>query len=134
MLSPERLFDPDPQQKSIAMDLYTGIEHLPIVSPHGHVDPSLFTSPDRRFGNPVELLIQPDHYILRMLYSQGISYERLLSQENPCDLLRLFASNFHLFRGTPSGMWLSHELEMVFGVTQKLTADTADSIYDQIEQ
>ena len=134
MLSPERLFDPDPQQKSIAMDLYAGIEHLPIVSPHGHVDPSLFTSPDRRFGNPVELLIQPDHYILRMLYSQGISYERLLSQENPRDLWRLFASNFHLFRGTPSGMWLAYELEMVFGLNQKLGADTANSIYNQIEQ
>jgi glucuronate isomerase len=133
MLSSERLFDPEPQQKSIALDLYAGIKDLPIVSPHGHVDPTLFLSPDIRFGNPVELLIQPDHYVLRMLYSQGLSYEQLLSPDNPREIWRLFAGMFYLYRGTPSGLWLTHELESVFGVTEKLTAATADSVYDQID-
>ncbi len=132
MLLPDRLFDPDPQQKSVALDLYAGIKDLPIVSPHGHVDPALFSTPDLRFGNPVELLIQPDHYVLRMLYSQGLPYEQLLSAENPREIWRLFAGMFYLYRGTPSGLWLSHELEMVFGVTETLTADTADAIYDRI--
>jgi glucuronate isomerase len=134
MLNPDRFFDPEPKQKDITLELYAAIKDLPIVSPHGHVDPSLFADPDRRYGNPVELLIQPDHYVLRMLYSQGISYERLLSQENPQEIWRLFAGNFHLYRGTPSGMWLAHELEMVFGVTERLTIDTADMIYEQIEK
>ena len=134
MLSPDRLFDPEPQQKAIALDLYAGIKDLPIVSPHGHVDPALFSTPDRRFGNPVELLIQPDHYVLRMLYSQGISYDRLLSQEDPRGLWRLFAEAFHLYRGTPSGMWLAHELESVFGVNEPLAGENADAVYDQIDQ
>ncbi len=133
MLSPERLFDPDPQQKPIALDLYAGIKDLPIVSPHGHVDPTLFSTPDRRFGNPVELLIQPDHYVLRMLYSQGLSYEQLLSPKEPREVWRLFAGMFYLYNGTPSGLWLTHEMESVFGVTKKLTAQTADSVYDQID-
>ena len=134
MLSPERLFDPDPQQKSIAMELYAGIQHLPIVSPHGHVDPALFLDDTVRFGNPVQLLIQPDHYVLRMLYSQGISYDQLLTDANPREVWRLFARNFTLYRATPSGMWLTHELENVFGVTSPLTAETADAAYDQIDQ
>jgi glucuronate isomerase len=132
MLAADRLFDPDPSQKTAAIDLYTIVKDLPIISPHGHVDPSLFSKPDQRFGNPAELLIQPDHYVLRMLASQGIPYEQLLSNENPRQVWQFFAENFHLFRGTPSGMWLAHELESVFGVQEKLGPGTAIQIYDQI--
>jgi len=133
MLKADRFFDPEPVQKEIALELYNAVKDLPIVSPHGHVDPSLFSDPDQRFGNPVELLVQPDHYVLRMLYSQGIPYETLLYGDDPREIWRLFASNFHLFRGTPSGMWLAHELETVFGVTQKLTPSSADVVYDMID-
>lgn len=132
-LDPQRLFDPNPQQKSAALDLYGAARDLPIYSPHSHVDPALFSKPDQRFGNPVELLIQPDHYLLRMLYSQGIPYEHLLSTQNPRQLWQIFGENFHLFRATPSGLWLSHELEAVFDVQEKLNADSAGRIYDQIE-
>ena len=133
MPQPDRFFDPDPQTKDIALDLYAGIKDLPLVCPHGHVDPALFATPNYRFGNPVELIVQPDHYVLRMLYSQGISYEQLLAKDNPRDIWRVFASNMHLFAGTPSGMWLAHSFESVLGVTEKLCAKNADAIYDQIE-
>ena len=133
MLAADRLFDPDPAQKTAAMDLYALVQGLPIISPHGHVDPSLFSDPERRFENPTELLIQPDHYVLRMLYSQGISYEQLLSKENPRQVWQLFAENFYLFRGTPSGTWMTHELETVFEVNEKLNGDSASRIFDQIE-
>jgi glucuronate isomerase len=133
MLNPDRFFDPDPRQKSIALDLYLKVKDFPIVSPHGHVDPALFSSPDRRLGNPVELLIQPDHYVLRMLFSQGIPYDQLLAKDHPRAVWRLFAQNARLFRGTPSGMWLAHELESVFGIDAKLNAENADAIYDQID-
>lgn len=137
MLSPDRFFDPDPHQKIVALELYAGIQNLPIVSPHGHVDPALFSTPDRQFGDPVELLIQPDHYVTRMLYSQGLPYEQLLSQdrtpEHRRQIWRLFARNFYLFNGTPSGVWLTYELETVFGITEKLNAESADRIYDHLE-
>ena len=134
VLAPDRLFDPDPSQKSAAMDLYGLVQNLPIVSPHGHVDPSLFSSPNGSFGSPVELLIQPDHYVLRMFYSQHISYETLLSKtEDPRKIWQIFAENFYLFRGTPSGLWFTHAIESVFGVTEKLNPDSAHRIYDQID-
>lgn len=132
-LAADRFFDPDPTQKTAAIDLYTLVQDLPIVSPHGHVDPSLFSDPERRFDDPVALLIQPDHYVLRMFYSQGFSYEQLLSKENPRQIWQLFGENFYLFRGTPSGVWLTHELESVFGVTEKLNGASAARIYDQIQ-
>jgi glucuronate isomerase len=132
-LAPDRLFDPDPTHKKIALELYEQIKGLPIISPHGHVDPLLFSDPARNFGNPVELIIQPDHYVLRMLYSQGIPYDLLLSQDDPRQTWQLFAENFYLFRGTPSGLWLTTIFEEIFGVTEKLDHDSASKIYDQIE-
>ena len=131
MLQPNRFFDPDPHTQSIALELYARIKDLSLVCPHGHVDPALFSTPGYRFGNPAELFIQPDHYVLRMLYSQGISYEQLLAKDKPRDIWRLFAHNMHLFAGTPSGIWLAHSLESVFGITEKLGDKNADAAYDQ---
>lgn len=133
MLDPERFFDLEPGRKSAALDLYALIKDLPILSPHGHVDPGLFSKPDAYFGNPVEVLIQPDHYLLRVLVSQGIPLDRLLSKENPRQVWRLFADHFYLYRGTPSGLWFTATLEKIFGVTEKLDAASANNIYDQIE-
>ncbi|HEY3290130.1 MAG TPA: glucuronate isomerase, partial [Anaerolineae bacterium] len=134
MLKQDRLFDPDPYLKAIALDIYAAIKDTPIISPHGHVDPALFVDPNRRLPNPAELLIQPDHYVLRMLYSQGITYEQLLIKDNPRQIWRLYAENADLFRGTPSGLWLADELETVFDVNEKLSAANADAVYDHIEK
>jgi glucuronate isomerase len=133
MLAPDRLFDPDPAQKAAALELYALARDLPIISPHGHVDPALFSDPQGRFSEPASLLIQTDHYILRMLYSQGIPYEQLLSTEDPRRTWQLFADHFSLFNGTPSGLWLAHTLEEVFGVQEKLGPDTAQPIYTRME-
>lgn len=132
-LAPDRCFDPEPRQKAMALELYAGIAQLPIVSPHGHVDPALFADPDKRFGNPVELLVQPDHYVLRLLASQGVAYEQLLATDDPQGVWQLFADNFHLFHATPSGLWLTHELAEVFDIHEKLTSASAQRIYEQID-
>ncbi len=140
-LPQDRYLGPDPRQKEIAVQLYQGIKELPIVAPHGHVDPRLFADPDYHFESPVELFIIPDHYILRMLYSQGISLEALgvpvqgepQPEERPHrDIWQTFADNFHLFRGTPSGVWFRESLATVFGIGEKLTAANAQTLYDQI--
>lgn len=132
-LPDDRLFSPEPRQKTAAMELYQQIRDLPIYSPHGHISPALFSDPQARFSNPAELLIQPDHYVLRMLYSQGIPYEVLLDHANPKQVWDVFCANFHLFNGTPSGLWLTQSLQDVFGIREKLTASTAVSTWDQIQ-
>lgn len=139
-LPEDRLFGPDQQQKKVALELYQTVASLPIVSPHGHVDPRLFSDPDFSFGTPVDMLIIPDHYVFRMLYSQGIPLEALgiprsdgaAVETNHRRIWQIFAENFYLFRGTPSGMWLSAELNSVFEVRKKLSGETAQDIYDQI--
>lgn len=140
-LSPDRLFDPDPSQRSIARRLYASVATLPIVSPHGHVDPRLFADGHASFGTPADLLIVPDHYVFRMLYSQGVPLESLgvpRRDGGPVEtdgrkIWQTFADHFHLFTGTPSGLWLAHELTEVFGVTKKLASATAREVYDHIE-
>jgi glucuronate isomerase len=140
-LSQERYFDPDPAQRRIALDLYQTIVELPIVSPHGHVDPRMFADSDYPLGSPTELLLIPDHYIFRMLYSQGISMAALGIPAKGLDVEKdhrrawqLFAENFYLFRGTPTGIWIRDELFDVFGIHQSLNGDTAQAIYDEISQ
>lgn len=140
LLPDDRFFDLDPAQKSLAITLYQTVSELPLICPHGHVDLRMFADPDYDFGTPADLLIIPDHYVFRMLYSQGISLERLgipsrdgaPGQTDHREVWRIFADHFYLFRGTPTGVWITAELRQVFGIDEKLGPDTADSIYDQI--
>jgi glucuronate isomerase len=136
----DRYFSSDPACRRLARELYASVAELPLVCPHGHVDPRLFADPSCRFGSPAELLIIPDHYLLRMLYSQGIRLERLGvpplggegAERDPRRIWQTFAEHFHLFLGTPSGGWLRDELASLFGIEDKLCGASAQSIYDRI--
>ena len=139
-LHPDRLFPASEPAQSIARDLYPAVRDLPIVSPHGHTDPSWFAD-NRRFANPTALFLTPDHYVLRMLKSRGISYDALgiaRKDAKPVEsdgrkAWRLFAENYYLFAGTPSKTWIDHSLHVVFGIDEELSAQTADGIYDAID-
>ena len=139
-LPDDRYFDPE--YKEIATHLYQQVKDLTLVCPHGHVDPRLFSDPDYTFGTPTELFIIPDHYIFRMLYSQGITLEALgvpRADGGPVEsdhrkIWQLFADNFYLFRGTPTGIWVNYSFHHVYGVNDKLTGETAQQIYDQIAE
>lgn len=137
LLCDDRLFPAEEKTRAIARRLYEGIRGLPIVSPHGHTQAAWFAR-NEPFPDPVALLVQPDHYIFRMLYSQGISLEQLqigkTPIENPRAVWRLFATHYHLFRGTPSRLWLDFAFETLFGMTERLSAPTADVYYDAIEE
>jgi len=137
-LHPDRLLPADPATREIARALYAGVKELPIVSPHGHTDPAWFAT-DAPWANATELLLAPDHYLYRMLYSQGIALDRLgvpsragPAAADPREAWRLFAAHYHLFRGTPSRLWLDHVFAEVFGLEVALEAATADAVYDRI--
>jgi glucuronate isomerase len=136
LLNDDRLFPADETTRRIARRLYEGIRELPIVSPHGHTQARWFAR-NESFPNPVALFVQPDHYVFRMLYSQGISLEELEIGEttvsDPRKVWRIFANNYHLFRGTPSRLWLDFAFQELFGLNQRLSAATADQYYDTIE-
>ena len=109
MLDENRLFPSEPNTRSVARGLYANVRDLPIISPHGHADPRWFAE-DEPFPDPAQLFVIPDHYIFRMLYSQGIPLEQLgvgsTSIEDPRRIWRIFAENYYLFRGTPTRLWL----------------------------
>lgn len=139
LLDDDRLFPADARGLSLARALFSSVRDLPIVSPHGHTDPAWFAR-NEPFGNPAALFVTPDHYVFRMLYSQGIALETLGIQpedgstidSDPREVWRCFASHYYLFRGTPSRLWIDHSLQEVFGVDRVLSAETADDIYDHI--
>lgn len=138
-LHPDRLFNALPAQRDVARRLYDEVAGLPIISPHGHTDPRWFAH-NESFLNATELLLTPDHYLLRMLCSQGIDLDRLgvpradgsVSTYDAREAWRLFAANWHLFRGTPSRLWLDWVFVRVFGFTEQLSTGSADDYFDTI--
>jgi glucuronate isomerase len=140
-LHPDRLFPADERTRAIARALYDGVKAAPIISPHGHTDPSWYAQ-NAAFPDPAALFVTPDHYVFRMLYSQGVPLETLgvpridggPSEQDPRAIWRLFAAHWHLFRGTPTRLWFEHALEDVFGIEERLSAATADRLYDRIAE
>lgn len=140
-LNNDRFFDPQPEVRKIASELYAQVKNLPIISPHGHVEPRLLAE-NIPFSDPADLIIIPDHYIYRLLYSQGVSMESLgipTKDETRVEtdrrkIWQAFADHFYLFAGTPTGAWLNHEFSEVFGIKKKLNSKTAMEIYDDIRE
>ena len=137
LLHADRLFPSDPITRKIAQSLYKEIRDLPIVSPHGHTQAGWFARNDP-FPDPATLFVQPDHYVYRMLYSQGISLDDLgIGQahiDDPRGVWRIFASHYYLFRATPTRMWLDFAFQELFGLEKALSAETADLYYDTIAE
>ena len=140
-LNPDRLFPTNANARSIARRLYALVQDLPIVSPHGHTDPSWFAE-NEAFPNAVDLLLIPDHYLVRMLYSQGVSMESLgiptidggQVESDRRKIWQLFADHFYLFRGTPSRSWLDHVFNEVFDLGVTLTPGNANDVFDAINE
>lgn len=137
-LDPDRFLPPDVTARGIARQLYESVRDNAIISPHGHTDPAWFAT-NENFANATEFLLVPDHYVLRMLYSQGIPLEQLgvapIGQEpavSPRDAWRTFAEHYHLFRGTPSRIWMDHVFASIFAFNTRLCGENADAYYDEI--
>ena len=143
VLEADRFFDPDPTVRRVARELYDETRTLPIVSPHGHVDAGVLAR-NEPFAEPAALIVQPDHYILRLLYARGVPLEALgvprrdgggaPAETDPCKVWQRFADHYYLFRGTPTGAWLDYELHEVFGVRDRLSGETAARVYDEVAE
>jgi glucuronate isomerase len=141
LIDPDLLFPAEERSRLIARDLYAGVKGLPIISPHGHTDPRWYAE-NRPFPDPAQLLVVPDHYVFRMLFSQGVRLEELgvpTADGSPVEtdgrrIWRRFAENFHLFRGTPTRLWFDYVLSGVFGIDEPLGAASADRCYDLIAE
>jgi len=137
LIHPDRLFPAEPATRKIARILFESVRTLPIVSPHGHTQGGWFAS-NQPFPDPAQLLVQPDHYVFRMLYSQGISLDELeigqRKMKHPREVWRIFARHYYLFRGTPTRMWLDFVFQELFGLVQRLSEETADLYFDTISE
>jgi glucuronate isomerase len=135
LIHPQRLFPADPATRKLARGLYENVRNLPIISPHGHTKAEWFRA-NQPFSDPAQLFVQSDHYIFRMLYSQGIPLEDLeIGKPEIQDarrVWRIFAENYDLFRGTPTRAWLDFAFQELFGIEQRLSRETADFYFDTI--
>jgi glucuronate isomerase len=137
LLDDDRLFPSEASSRKVARSLYAKVRNLPIVSPHGHTQAGWFAK-NEPFPDPATLFVQPDHYVFRMLYSQGVSMDDLeIGQpvvKNPRKVWRIFASHYYLFRGTPTRMWLDYAFQEQFGLKERLSEKTADLFFDTIAE
>jgi glucuronate isomerase len=138
-LHPDRLLPAEPGERAIARRIYDAVRELPVISPHGHVDPQVLLD-DQPFPDPATLFVTPDHYVTRLLHADGVALDALgvgqgtLSEEASRGVWRLLCGRWDLFRGTPVRFWLEAELGDIFGVTARPSAQTADAIYDQVAE
>jgi glucuronate isomerase len=141
LIHEDRLFPADPATRTVARRLYEQVRNLPIVSPHGHTDPRWYAK-NEAFPDPARLFVVPDHYIFRMLYSQGVPLEDLgirrrdggQVETDGRTIWRRFAERYYLFRGTPTRTWLDHAFATLFGLEKRLSSETADLYYDTIDE
>jgi glucuronate isomerase len=137
LLHKDRLFPADHDTRAVARRLYAKIRDLPVISPHGHTQAAWFAN-NQPFPNPAKLFVQPDHYVFRMLYSQGVSLDDLEigvpEMKNPRRVWSIFAEHYYLFRGTPTRIWLDYAFQELFGLSERLSASTADLYYDTIAE
>src|SRR5256884_5280024 len=149
VLHEARFFAPDRAGRRVARELYEEPRRLPIVSPHGHVDPRILAT-NEPFAEPAALIVQPDHYILRLLYARGIPLEALgvprrsgrggggeggaPVETDPCKVWQRFADHYYPFRGTPTRAWLDYELHAVFAIRDRPSGATGPRIYEQIPE
>lgn len=139
-LHPDRALPAEPGQRAVAREIYDQVKDLPLISMHGHVEAAVFAQ-DQRFADPAQLLIVPDHYVCRMLYSQAFTPAQMgvprmdggATETDSRTIWRHFAKNWKLFRGTPSRYWLEHEFVTVFDIDQAPSEQNADQLYDQIQ-
>ncbi|GAB7192681.1 glucuronate isomerase [Kineococcus sp. NUM-3379] len=140
-LDDDRILPADPAVRAVAREIYGQVRALPLISMHGHVEASVLAR-DEPFGDPARLLVVPDHYVTRMLVSQGVRPEELgvprrdggpVEQDGRA-IWRRFCAGWRLFRGTPSRFWLEQELHDVFGVRVHPSEETADEIYDHLAE
>jgi glucuronate isomerase len=158
-MSADLLFPAEPSSRAIARELFAHARHQPLICPHGHIDPVVLAD-DAPFPDPARLLIVPDHYLTRMLLSQGVPPTRLgvaidqsgsagsglpgapaqagnaevAAETDGRTIWRTFAAHWHLFRGTPSRLWLERTFIDVFGVDTRLSPETADDMYDALAE
>ncbi len=135
------VFSPDAAQRELAQEIFSSLEGLPLICPHGHLDPRIFSVSDARLGNPADMFVKQDHYVLRMLFSQGVALEQLgvgsaqgTDERDPKDIWQIFSDHFSAFRGTPTYFWIQKTLRDVFEIEEKLTSESAGKIYDHIER
>ncbi|MGH9600240.1 MAG: glucuronate isomerase, partial [Terracidiphilus sp.] len=137
LLHEDRLFPAESSTRKVAKALYAHVKNLPLISPHGHTQAAWFAK-NEPFPDPATLFVQPDHYVFRMLYSQGVSMDELeIGQpviKEPRKVWRIFAKHYYLFRGTPTRMWLDYSFEDLFGFKERLSEKTADLYFDTISE
>jgi glucuronate isomerase len=139
MAHPDQLLPAAPGERAIARRLYAAVRDLPVISPHGHVDPRLLLD-DEPFPDPAALLVTPDHYVTRLLHADGVGLDALGVGQGPLSegasraAWRLLCERWHLYRGTPVRFWLEAALAGIFGVTTRPSKETADALYDQVAE
>ncbi len=136
MLHPDRHLPIDSHTRDVAREIYAASAPMPIVSPHGHVDPGLFVR-NEPFADPTALLITPDHYVTRLLHARGADLRALgvgtqLDEAGSRAAWQLLCEAWPALAGTAVRTWLEAELAGVFGVTEVPDAQHADALYDAV--
>ena len=117
-----------------AVRLYHEVaEKLPIIDYHCHISPQDIAE-DRKFENISQIWLGGDHYKWRVMRAAGIMEDKITGNATDREKFRAFASVMPGLMGNPIYHWSHLELQRGFGISEPLTADNADEIYDRCNE
>ena len=118
---------------NVARELYAQVKDLPIYDYHCHLDPREIYE-NRRFDDIGTLWLEADHYKWRVMRNYGVSEECITGGANYKRKFIAFASALPSFAGNPVYHWAHLELKKYFGITEPLTAENAEDIWNRTKE
>lgn len=108
-------------------------EKMPIIDYHCHINPQEIAE-DRKFDNISQVWLGGDHYKWRLMRAVGVPEEEITGAASDREKFRAFARTMPQIIGNPIYHWSHLELQRGFGITEPLTEENADEIYDKCNE
>jgi len=106
------------------------VKDLPIIDYHCHLSPKDIAE-NTIFDSITALWIDGDHYKWRAMRTLGIEEKYLTGTASPKEKFVQFASALPLMMRNPLYHWTQLELKRYFSISELLSKDTADAIFQQ---
>ncbi len=136
----DRLFPADLSTRMLARRLYESVRGLPLVCSGVVADPSWFAE-NPALPDPAQVFVQSDRQVWAILRGHGVAPGQLGVADDgasiagdPASVWKVFAANYHAFRGTPTRLWHDHAFSTLFGLNERLSADNSDRFYTRVAE
>ena len=118
---------------SAAKQVYGEIRDLPIIDYHCHLDITKIAA-DSGFADIGELWLAGDHYKWRAMRICGVDEKYITGDASYKEKFLKYAEIVPSLAGNPLYYWTHMELSQIFGITEPLSAESGERIYNEANE